>query len=342
MYLSLLLTLALAAPPALLTSELAMSFGGEQLPSGGCAAAVVPAPGVPGKYSLRMVFRFDRYQDADWLDVTSQPAPPLSLPEVFSLPIRAEQESGSLVLKMVDPDNPGGNHAAHEQALLVNGQPLPAKQWVTLSIRLPAEAKLRDQIAPVQFYLPCFDRRVPLDTDIVFYVGQFDYQPPARPAWPPRATTSSSGVPVTLDPLRPGTMWVPAGGSDNQTGHLARLTGDEAVFDADAGGWNEFLHSDPRKLRLDAGATYRLQFEYEVLREPSGGDSAMFYFLVRAAGTIQHDVGWLRWVEPAGTKGCRVVTFTTGELPDYYVIWGVRHHGAIRLFNLRLERLPKG
>ena len=68
----------------------------------------------------------------------------------------------------------------------------------------------------------------------------------------------------------------------------------------------------------------------------------MFYFLARAAGTIAHDVGWLRWAEPAGTRGSRVVTFTCDDLPGYYLIWGVRHHGAIRLFNLRLQRLNKG
>jgi hypothetical protein len=128
-------------------------------------------------------------------------------------------------------------------------------------------------------------------------------------------------------------------GKDKQTAHVAEFADGWVTFDADADGWNEFLWSDPGRLRLDPDQTYRLSFSYDVLAPAEGGtgSDATFYSLVRSrANPVQSDVGWQRWNDPAGTRGQRTLTFTTLEQPQYYVIFGVRHRGRVRVGNVSL------
>ena len=346
------LAAAVAAPPELpdlLTQDLAVELAGEATHSGSCAADIVPSPDAApdqGIYSVRLTFRLEQRRTQDWLDCFLHPAPPLDLSasRTVRLWIRAEQPSDYLMVKIVDPENPGTNHSALETALLSKGAALPAGQWVPLTLTLPEDPARRDGVTYFGFYVSASNKAVPLNTDVVFHVGRFEYKLPERPPWPPGPGREADRQvrPVFAGALDEAGPWTRVGGRDNQTDHLARFTDGGVDFHADAPGWNEFLWSDPARLVLRPLTTYRLQFDYRVLAPPSGGDGAMFYSLVRARGTIREDVGWHRWKGAAGASGRRVITFTTHDMPDYYLNFGVRHHGAIRLENLRVWELVEG
>ncbi|NUQ00799.1 MAG: hypothetical protein HUU35_13195, partial [Armatimonadetes bacterium] len=160
--------------------------------------------------------------------------------------------------------------------------------------------------------------------------------------WPPQASGAQALAPVALAPLNDSQAWQMPTPADNPSGKRAVTTAERVEFDVPSEGWNEFMHSNPQKLVLQPETTYRLQYDYTVLREASGGEGATFYQLVRTgAAPVREDVGWQNWTDPAGATGRRVVTFTTRAFPSYYLIFGVRHSGAIRLENIRLWRLPK-
>jgi hypothetical protein len=227
-----------------------------------------------------------------------------------------------------------------EDKLLYQGKPLPADQWVPVDLELPAQKDLRDGINYLGFYIAAFDKSVPLGQDLVFHVGRFPFELPPRPAWPPTAATKTVGTKAVVEsPFGVGGPWLLVKDENNQTDHPAQFIDGAVVFDADANGWNEFLWTDPEKLVIKPLTTYRLQFDYEVLRAAEGEGSSHFYSLVRAKGTIQEDVGWARWDPPTGTTGTRIITFTTHDMPGYYLNFGVRNQGKIRLANLTLSEV---
>lgn len=336
-----------AAPPDLITCSRALEFAGETTRSGSVSVEVVPIPDSAEKeYTLRLRFRLQAHNTMDWVDAIFRPSPGLDFSgaEQVRLWLKAEQETSFLVLKMTDPDNPGSNQSLFESALQYGEGPLPAGKWVAVDVPLPADPKRRDDVCYIGFYISASDQRVPLNQDIIVSVGRFSYSPPPRAPWPPARTADREAAllkPVATTPLTQNGPWQLVGGDDNQTDHLASFLNGAVMFRADATGWNEFLWSDPQKLVIKPLATYRLQFDYDVIEGPGGGNGAMFYSLVRAKGTIREDVGWQRWEGSAGTRGRRTVTFTTHDAPGYYLNFGIRHHGAIRLKDICLWELPE-
>ncbi len=322
----------------LIDSASALVFGGDDSPNGLCTVAVVPAPDTAGLYTLKLTFRVTS-RATDWIDAVWRPSPPLSLPAKVPLVIRAEQPADYFMVKITDPDNPGANHSAFEQPLRYRGQPLPAKQWLECELDLPADPARRDTIDSVGFYVACPTESVPLNTDLVFYVGRFEFQLPARAPWPPRAEANAAATTVPLGRLAADGVWEVNVGASNPTGKPATLSGDACSFSAAQDGWNEFLHSRPAKLVLAPATTYRLTYDYEVTGELSGGDAPYFYQLVRVGGGPALDVGWQKWSDLPGATGRRVVTFTTQPQPDSYLIWGIRNAGGITIRNLQLEQL---
>jgi len=332
----------------LITCERALEFAGETTRSGSVTVGIAPAPDESeGRHSLKLKFRLHAHNQLDWVDAAFRPSPPIDLSAARALRVwvRAEQETPFLVLKLVDPDNPGANHSLYESALSHGGRPLPAGRWVPVDVPLPEKRDRRDGLTYVGVYVPASDKRIPLNRDLVVYLGRFAYTPPQRPPWPP-ARTSTPADPSTrrtalAAPLTREGPWALVKGRDNQTDHCAEFRNGSVEFRADAAGWNEYLWSDPARLKLKPLTTYRLQFDYAVLAPPTGATGAMFYSLVRARGTIQEDVGWQRWRGPAGTRGRRIITFTTRDMPDYYLNFGIRHHGAIRLEGVRLWEIDQ-
>lgn len=341
-----LLAQARGEPPHLLTCERALAFGGENAPSGRCSVRIVPAPGQPpGTHSLEVRFRLDRHQTNDWIDAFYRPAPPLDLSasRTHRLWVRAAQPSDWLHIKLCDPDNPGANRSALEGPLRHHGQPLPAGEWVALDLELPAETERRDGIDYFGFYLPSANEAIPPGQDLVFHLGLFPFDLPPRPPWPPAEGSETRRTrPVFTGPFQADGPWILVRDHNNQTGRAARIEDGAILFDSDADGWNEYLWSDPAKLALKPLTTYRLEYDYEILRGAEGSPDPCFYSLVRARGTIREDVGWARWAPPTGSRGTRILTFTTRDMPDYFLNFGIRHHGSIRLSNLSVhEVLPE-
>ena len=331
---------ASAVPPDLLEDGPALEMVGESTPAGQARAALCAAPDAPaGTYCLKVTFRLHEYRNHGWLDVSCRPSLDFSPTDVRRLWIRAEQPAAFLNIKLVDPDNPAPNHSVSEGPLLLKGKALPAGQWVSLDMAFRGPGRLRDEITYFGFYISTADRRVPLDRDLVFFIGRFHLKPVQRPHWPPKPSKQSAGRwrEVWTGSLAAARGWTPVSGKDNQTDHTAHFARGGVEFTADADGWNEFLWSDAGRVKLRPKTTYRFRFDYVVLAPLSGPDNSMFYCLCRAKGTIREDVGWQRWKGTSGAVGTRTCTFTTHDLPGYYLIFGIRHRGGIRIENVCIE-----
>lgn len=331
---------ASADPPDLLGEGVALEMTGESTPAGQVRASLCTAPDAPpDTYCLKVTFRLNEYREHDWIDVSCRPVLDLSKADQWRLWVRAEQPADFLTIKLVDADNPPPNHSVIETSLLRDGKPLPAGEWVPLDMAFHGPGRLRDKVTYFGFYISAADRRIPLDRDLVFYVGRFRLNPVRRPPWPPSPSKrlAAQWRSAWTGPIEPDRGWGLVSGKDNQTDHTGRIVRGGVEFSADADGWNEFLWSNSDKIRLRPKTTYRLRFDYSVLAPLSGPDGATFYCLCRARGTIREDVGWQRWKGATGAVGTRTCTFTTHDLPGYYLIFGVRHHGGIRIDNIRIE-----
>ncbi|NOY80554.1 MAG: hypothetical protein GXP31_06070, partial [Kiritimatiellaeota bacterium] len=234
--------------PDLLDDSAALEMTGESLPVGQVRAVLCAAPDGPaGTYSLKLTFRLREYRARNWLDVACRSIRDLSATGNWRLWVRAEQPAAFLNIKVVDADNPPPNHSALEGPLLDAGKPLPGGKWVPLVLNFSGKPASRDRVTYLGFYVSTADRRIPLDRDMVFYVGRFRLKPVKRPPWPPRRSDGRAGRWRTIwdGPLSADRGWRPVSGKDNQTDHTAEFVAGGVEFTADVDGWNEFLWSDP-------------------------------------------------------------------------------------------------
>ncbi len=66
--------------------------------------------------------------------------------------------------------------------------------------------------------------------------------------------------------------------------------------------WYEFVYSDPARIRLQGGHTYRVTVAYRQLVAPQPG--GFYYTLARtASGGNAHDAGFVRWFDEPETMG---------------------------------------
>ena len=100
--------------------------------------------------------------------------------------------------------------------------------------------------------------------------------------------------------------------------------------------WDEFLHTDLQKFRLDPNTTYEVNFQYKINKLAEGGN---FYFLARGAyEDFSYDRGWSSWTGSVGTIGTQKVKFTTGNLLNYYLIWGIHNGGSLSIDNISIRK----
>ncbi len=101
--------------------------------------------------------------------------------------------------------------------------------------------------------------------------------------------------------------------------------------------WNVFLQTNPAEFLFSANTTYRVRFEFKVLRDVEDGS---FYFAARRKdGAANQDKGFYQI-----TKGqCEVgevyhidYEFTTGSF-EYIFMWGIHLSGAIAIDNVHFE-----
>lgn len=320
----------------LVTPEGIWDFTGETLPQATVTCDVMPAPqSDQGIMSLYLVFS-KKAESRDWLDVTRHLDNVLDWTneKTVSLDYYAEQPGTRLWIKLMTDDG----QTLLEQPLLVRGQPPAARQWHRLTLPLPQKPQLLRRVSRLSVYMPTHDDILPVNSPRVIYLGRMQVRLPQRPSWPPRRQKLATNAwrTVWAEALEPGAPWKMVGPPDNQSSSLATFRNKAIEFVADREGWNEFAWSEPQRLVLKPKTTYRLEYAYRVTA-PLAGKNSTFYSLVRCGASISADVGWQRWQGTVGTSGQRSVIFTTGDHPDYRIIFGIRSRGGIRISNIAIR-----
>ncbi|WP_424533107.1 hypothetical protein ACOZ38_22205 [Sphaerisporangium viridialbum] len=101
--------------------------------------------------------------------------------------------------------------------------------------------------------------------------------------------------------------------------------------------WQEFLWSDPAKLKLAPLTSYTVTFKYRLLG-PDGSPAHPYVLARTASGGIAQDAGFTKWDETSdGDVKTASVTFTTKNFADYYLIWGLNKGGAIAVDDIVLN-----
>lgn len=102
--------------------------------------------------------------------------------------------------------------------------------------------------------------------------------------------------------------------------------------------WNEFLHSDRNKIKFEPNTTYSVTFTYKILSKPE--KDGYFYFLVRSANMdFIHDKAFTKLQDyDIGIMNTTTITFTTGSVDNYYLIWGQRFGGAITIDRIGIKK----
>ncbi len=102
--------------------------------------------------------------------------------------------------------------------------------------------------------------------------------------------------------------------------------------------WYEFLYSNPAKMKLEAGATYRVDFTAQTIG--TAGTNGYFYFLARTtSGGNAHDTGVQSWSNTAGAPYKKSFTFTLGNYNDYKLIWGLHNGGALSVDDITVTKI---
>lgn len=322
----------------LFTADDFLDWQTERQKHGYCTAQIVPAPGRPGKVSIKLTYHCAKAQVGDWIDYVLHPIPPRSLTdsETSSVDVYPAQAGSRLTLKITDPDAPGANHSSFENPLTASGKPLKANEWNRCAVRLRQEPKHRDSIDQINFYVSL--RHVPKDgTTYTYHIGILD---------PPQFDVRGGAAKSTRRGLASADF------EDGQVPAWARTTGH--VTDADDAvvcgkrsllcdtmesqkPWHEFFRSEPARLRFETGKTYAISFDYRITAAPSGAPGH-FYFMMRSDSLgIKADRCWLRWQGTPGQTGFRGVKFRTDEANDYRLTIGIRNRGGLAIDNVRVE-----
>lgn len=101
--------------------------------------------------------------------------------------------------------------------------------------------------------------------------------------------------------------------------------------------YNEFIATDPSKVKFEPNKQYKITFDYKVIEEPYAG--GYFYMFMRSAKGPGQDRGEIRFAVKAGEKKTASVTFTVGENDDYSAIFGGRWNGCVSIDNIKIEKL---
>ncbi|QUL56312.1 RHS repeat protein [Paenibacillus tritici] len=104
--------------------------------------------------------------------------------------------------------------------------------------------------------------------------------------------------------------------------------------------WKEFSYTDPNKVKFEKNTTYQVTFSYQSIEMVPTGNHRYFYFLARSTDHTE-DKGWRDWNTISGTRGSQVVTFTTGNKENYYLIWGIHSGGALSIDEIEITKVSE-
>jgi hypothetical protein len=99
--------------------------------------------------------------------------------------------------------------------------------------------------------------------------------------------------------------------------------------------WTRLFATNPAKVRLEPGRTYRIEAECEVARKATGS----FQFNVRTptGGWEHHDKGIVHCGDPTGSPWRFTVNVVPDDYQDYGLEWHVSGAGALRLRSLKVS-----
>lgn len=103
--------------------------------------------------------------------------------------------------------------------------------------------------------------------------------------------------------------------------------------------WFEFAYSDPAKIRLQGGHTYKVTVAYRQLVAPQPG--GFYYTLARTpSGGNSHDAGFAQWFdepETMGMKTQRTFDYTLDSYGDYFLIFGLQGGGKLAIDDITVK-----
>lgn len=114
----------------------------------------------------------------------------------------------------------------------------------------------------------------------------------------------------------------------------------EAELPQGSAGWNRIIGTNPKKVIIEPGRTYRIEADCEVLRKAS----STYQFNVRTGvgGWEHHDKGVETHVGVNGETWHTGVTVVPDNFDDYAVEWHLCGSGALRLRHLKITRVDDG
>ena len=105
--------------------------------------------------------------------------------------------------------------------------------------------------------------------------------------------------------------------------------------------WYEFAYSNPSKIRLQGGHTYKVTVAYRQLVAPQSG--GFYYTLARTpSGGNANDAGFVQWFdepETMGMKTQRTFDYTLGAYGDYFLIFGLQGGGRLAIDDITVQLL---
>lgn len=104
--------------------------------------------------------------------------------------------------------------------------------------------------------------------------------------------------------------------------------------------WFEFAHSRTNVLNLEPNKSYRISFNYKVLKNLAKDDGYFYSFLRTTNGLPTDDKGFISWKSEAGESGHKVIDVTLSDKEGYYIVFGMRWGGEISIDDVTVEQLP--
>ena len=102
--------------------------------------------------------------------------------------------------------------------------------------------------------------------------------------------------------------------------------------------WNEYIWTNPAKIRLGTFKTYKVSYDYTI--QKVGGKDSHFYTLLKSvsmAATMPGGIGGEWWTDRPGKSGHREIEFQTDAVSDYHLLLGMQFQGAIHIDNLKIQ-----
>jgi hypothetical protein len=106
------------------------------------------------------------------------------------------------------------------------------------------------------------------------------------------------------------------------------------------GSYTPYMRTDPSRLLLAPGSTYRITFKYRILVTPNRGFETLFYS--PTGGAAGNFLPSTTITGAAGASGTQTLTNTLGPYSDYEARWNIVGTGAISIDDIQIVNVTTG